>query len=146
MCRLSAIFRVFFGGPTGRSSPIGRSMRWHGAGGPGGDRVFVSLPPGGTLLAARAALQRGLACSTAGGTHHAFADHGSGYCFLNDLAVAARLLTAADGHRSRRVLIVDLDVHQVSPDRYQGRGIPGWRPALVANWQLHAAVESSVRC
>ena len=63
-------------------------------------------------LAAQVALQRGLACSTAGGTHHAFVGHGSGYCFLNDLAVAARLLTTDGG--LDRVLIVDLDVHQVS--------------------------------
>ncbi|XP_043190996.1 uncharacterized protein SYNPCC7002_A1628-like isoform X2 [Amphibalanus amphitrite] len=70
----------------------------------------VRYETGGTVLAARAALQRGLACSTAGGTHHAFPGHGSGYCFLNDLAVAARLLGAGDN--PRRVLIVDLDVHQ----------------------------------
>ncbi|XP_043240299.1 ethanolamine kinase 1-like isoform X1 [Amphibalanus amphitrite] len=70
----------------------------------------VRYETGGTVQAARAALQRGLACSTAGGTHHAFPGHGSGYCFLNDLAVAARLLGAGDD--PRRVLIVDLDVHQ----------------------------------
>ncbi|KAM9852861.1 uncharacterized protein ACBR49_003727 [Aulostomus maculatus] len=64
---------------------------------------------GGTVLAAEVALQRGLACSTAGGTHHAFPSYGSGFCLLNDLAVAARYLL--DFHR-RKVLIVDLDVHQ----------------------------------
>jgi len=56
-------------------------------------------------LATQIARERGLACSTGGGTHHAFPDHGSGYCLLNDLAVAARL-------SKRKVLIVDLDVHQ----------------------------------
>ncbi len=46
----------------------------------------------GTLLAAELALAHGLACSTAGGTHHAYYDFGSGYCIFNDLAVAARSL------------------------------------------------------
>jgi acetoin utilization deacetylase AcuC-like enzyme len=63
-----------------------------------------------TLLAAELALEHGLACSTAGGTHHAFYDFGSGYCIFNDLAVTARSLRRAS--RVRRVLIVDLDVHQ----------------------------------
>ncbi|KAM6932779.1 LOW QUALITY PROTEIN: uncharacterized protein PEZ65_007881 [Lycodopsis pacificus] len=48
---------------------------------------------GGTVLAAEVALQRGLACSTAGGTHHAFPSYGSGFCLLNDLAVAAKYLS-----------------------------------------------------
>uniref|UniRef100_A0A674PET6 Histone deacetylase 12 n=1 Tax=Takifugu rubripes TaxID=31033 RepID=A0A674PET6_TAKRU len=64
---------------------------------------------GGTLLAAELALQRGLACSTAGGTHHAFPGFGSGFCLLNDLAVAAKYVSAS---LKRKVLIVDLDVHQ----------------------------------
>jgi acetoin utilization deacetylase AcuC-like enzyme len=64
----------------------------------------------GTLLAAELALEHGLACSTAGGTHHAYYDFGSGFCIFNDLAVAARALAARG--RVRRVLIVDLDVHQ----------------------------------
>ena len=65
---------------------------------------------GGTLLTARLALEQGLACNTAGGTHHAFPDHGSGFCFLNDLAVTARQLLARG--LVGRLLIVDLDVHQ----------------------------------
>lgn len=65
---------------------------------------------GGTILAARLALEHGLACSTGGGTHHAFPDRGSGYCLLNDMAVAAASLIH-DG-TVQRVLIVDLDVHQ----------------------------------
>ncbi|XP_075892597.1 uncharacterized protein SYNPCC7002_A1628 [Nelusetta ayraudi] len=64
---------------------------------------------GGTVLAAEVALQRGLACSTAGGTHHAFPSYGSGFCLLNDLAVAAKHLSSST---SRKVLVVDLDVHQ----------------------------------
>ncbi|KAM9317825.1 uncharacterized protein KZ484_022219 [Pholidichthys leucotaenia] len=66
---------------------------------------------GGTLLAAEVALQRGLACSTAGGTHHAFPSFGSGFCLLNDLAVAAKHLLDNSATK-RKVLIVDLDVHQ----------------------------------
>ncbi|XP_061828516.1 uncharacterized protein SYNPCC7002_A1628 isoform X1 [Nerophis lumbriciformis] len=66
---------------------------------------------GGTVLAAQLALQRGLACSTGGGTHHAFPSYGSGFCLLNDLAVAARHL-ASGPSRKKKVLIVDLDVHQ----------------------------------
>lgn len=68
-------------------------------------------PTGGTVLAAEVALQRGLACSTAGGTHHAFPSYGSGFCLLNDLAVAAKHLSSST---SRKVLVVDLDVHQVA--------------------------------
>jgi len=64
----------------------------------------------GTLLAARAALEDGLAANLAGGTHHAFPGHGEGFCVLNDVAVAIRVLQR-DG-RARRALVVDLDVHQ----------------------------------
>ena len=65
---------------------------------------------GGTIEAARAALEDGIAMNLAGGTHHAFADHGEGFCVFNDVAVATRLLQR-EGH-VRRVAIVDLDVHQ----------------------------------
>jgi acetoin utilization deacetylase AcuC-like enzyme len=64
----------------------------------------------GTLEAARAALDDGLAGNLAGGTHHAFPGHGEGFCVLNDVAVAIRVLQR-DG-RIRRALVVDLDVHQ----------------------------------
>ena len=64
----------------------------------------------GTWLAAGAALADGLAGNLAGGTHHAFADHGEGFCVLNDVAVAIRRLRAEG--RVRRALVVDLDVHQ----------------------------------
>ncbi|WP_439607503.1 histone deacetylase family protein [Hydrogenophaga sp.] len=73
---------------------------------------------GATLLASRNALGGGgLAANLAGGTHHAYADKGSGFCVFNDFAVAARLMQAenARSHRARgplRVAIVDLDVHQ----------------------------------
>ena len=64
----------------------------------------------GTYLGALAALEDGLAANLAGGTHHAFAGHGEGFCVLNDVAVAIRALQS-DG-RAHRFLVVDLDVHQ----------------------------------
>jgi acetoin utilization deacetylase AcuC-like enzyme len=64
----------------------------------------------GTWLAARAALADGLAGNLAGGTHHAYPDHGEGFCVLNDVAIAIRRLQA-DGEL-RRALIIDVDVHQ----------------------------------
>jgi acetoin utilization deacetylase AcuC-like enzyme len=77
------------------------------------DRARRSV--GATISAARAALATGLAMNVAGGTHHASADKGGGYCVFNDAAVAARLMQA-EWHRTRRqllrVAIVDLDVHQ----------------------------------
>jgi acetoin utilization deacetylase AcuC-like enzyme len=65
---------------------------------------------GATIAACRAALDDGAAVNLAGGTHHAGPDRGEGYCCLNDVAVAARLMQAE--RRARRVAIVDLDVHQ----------------------------------
>ncbi len=65
---------------------------------------------GGTLAAARAALEDGVAANLAGGTHHAFPGHGEGFCVFNDVAVAAR--DVLDGGRARRVAVLDLDVHQ----------------------------------
>ncbi len=65
---------------------------------------------GGTLLTAQLALEHGLACNTAGGTHHAFPSYGSGFCIFNDLAIAAKVLLAQE--RIQKVLILDLDVHQ----------------------------------
>lgn len=65
---------------------------------------------GGTILTAKLALQHGLACNTAGGTHHAFPSYGSGFCIFNDLAIAPRVLQKLG--LVKKVLIVDLDVHQ----------------------------------
>lgn len=64
----------------------------------------------GTIDCARYAISNGVALNVAGGTHHAFADHGDGFCLLNDFAVAARLLLSTD--EVEKVVIVDLDVHQ----------------------------------
>lgn len=65
---------------------------------------------GATLAAARHALAWGFGANLAGGTHHAYADHGEGYCVLNDVAIAARCLLRQG--LVDQVLIVDLDVHQ----------------------------------
>ncbi len=65
---------------------------------------------GGTLAAARAALVEGIAGNLAGGTHHAYAGHGEGFCVFNDIAVATRILLAEG--QVKRVTVVDLDVHQ----------------------------------
>lgn len=70
---------------------------------------------GATVAAARAALVDGRAVYLAGGTHHAAADSGSGYCVFNDVAVAARVVqheATLPGARVPRILIVDTDVHQ----------------------------------
>ena len=71
-------------------------------------RAFAVV--GGTLGAARAALRDGLGINLAGGTHHAFADHGEGYCIFHDMVIALQRLRQ-DG-LAKRFLIIDLDVHQ----------------------------------
>jgi acetoin utilization deacetylase AcuC-like enzyme len=71
-------------------------------------RAFAVI--GGTIGAAQLALDEGVAANLAGGTHHAFADHGEGYCIFNDMVIAMRRLRA-DGD-ARRFLVIDLDVHQ----------------------------------
>jgi acetoin utilization deacetylase AcuC-like enzyme len=68
------------------------------------------LEVGGTLAASRAALRDGLACNLAGGTHHAFADRGLGYCVLNDVAIAIHDLEATEP--GRRYAVIDTDAHQ----------------------------------
>ncbi|RVT95128.1 histone deacetylase [Sphingomonas crocodyli] len=70
----------------------------------------AQLAPGGTWMAAKLALEHGYAANMAGGSHHALADTGAGYCVFNDLAITAnRLIEEGD---AGRVMIVDLDVHQ----------------------------------
>jgi acetoin utilization deacetylase AcuC-like enzyme len=78
------------------------------------------LMTGGTIAAAAAALDEGRAAHVGGGLHHAFANHGEGFCPLNDIAVAIRVLQASStgspgagpAARVRRAAVVDLDVHQ----------------------------------
>ena len=65
---------------------------------------------GGTVLASKLAKDNGLACNTAGGSHHANYDEGAGYCVFNDVAVAAQYLLNRE--LASRILIIDLDVHQ----------------------------------
>ena len=71
-------------------------------------RSFVAT--GGTVLASKLALDSKLACNTAGGSHHATFDSGAGYCVFNDVAVAANYLKNKE--YAKKLLIVDLDVHQ----------------------------------
>ncbi|HWI20233.1 MAG TPA: histone deacetylase, partial [Vicinamibacterales bacterium] len=65
---------------------------------------------GATIAASRIAVDEGVSANLAGGTHHAFADRGEGFCVFNDVAVAARVLQQ-DQH-ARRIAVIDLDVHQ----------------------------------
>lgn len=80
------------------------------------DRARRSV--GASISAARLAMAQGIAANLAGGTHHAYADKGSGFCVFNDFAVAARVLQAEWGRTAQRgseglqVAIIDLDVHQ----------------------------------
>ena len=70
---------------------------------------------GATIAACRAALAEGISANMAGGTHHASAGKGGGFCVFNDAAVAARLMQAERGRRGRiplQVAVIDLDVHQ----------------------------------
>ena len=68
------------------------------------------IATGGTVLASKLAINNGLACNTAGGSHHANFDGGAGYCVFNDVAVSAQYLL--DRGLAGRILILDLDVHQ----------------------------------
>ena len=71
---------------------------------------FALLSVGGTVLAARKALECGLAVHLGGGFHHAFPDHGEGFCLLNDVAVAVRKMI--EEKLARKVMVVDCDLHQ----------------------------------
>lgn len=71
------------------------------------ERTFAEAA--GTLHTARLAMRHGVACSTAGGTHHAHRERGGGFCIVNDLAICALELVATG--EAERVLVVDLDVH-----------------------------------
>lgn len=65
---------------------------------------------GGTVLAARLAMERGIAMNIGGGFHHAFSNHGEGFCALNDIAIAVRKMQAEG--IAKRAIILDVDVHQ----------------------------------
>jgi acetoin utilization deacetylase AcuC-like enzyme len=87
---------------------------------------------GGTLGACRAALEEGLAANLAGGTHHAFASQGEGYCVFNDSAIAARAVQ--DEGLVERVVVVDTDVHQGNGTAAILRGDP-----TVFTFSIHGA-------
>ena len=72
-------------------------------------RVATWLCAGGCTLAGRLALERGIAVHLGGGFHHAFPDHGEGFCLINDVAIAIRVLQREGV--VRRAVVVDLDVH-----------------------------------
>jgi acetoin utilization deacetylase AcuC-like enzyme len=87
--------------------------------------------PGGTYLAARLAIDGGYAANTAGGSHHALADTGAGYCVFNDLAIAA--IRLVEEGTVGRVLIVDCDVHQGDGTAALTAGRPD-----IATYSIHA--------
>ena len=89
----------------------------------------AQVVPGGTYLAARLALEHGFAANTAGGSHHALAETGAGYCVFNDLAIAAIRL-AEEGVR---VAVVDVDVHQGDGTAALTAGREG-----IATYSIHA--------
>jgi acetoin utilization deacetylase AcuC-like enzyme len=76
----------------------------------------------GTLAASHAALEDGVACNLAGGTHHAFPDRGEGYCVFNDVAVAVRSLQRLDPYY--QLMVVDLDAHQGNGTHFIFAGDP----------------------
>ncbi|SEK43854.1 Acetoin utilization deacetylase AcuC [Sphingomonas palmae] len=98
----------------------------------------AAVVPGGTYLAALLALERGFAANTAGGSHHALANTGAGYCIFNDLAIAAHRLVGEG--RVDRVAVVDCDVHQGDGTAALTAGHP-----QIATYSIHAAKNFPVR-
>lgn len=97
----------------------------------------AAVVPGGTWLAGKIALETGFAANTAGGSHHALAATGAGYCVFNDLAIAAVRLAEEDG---LRVLVVDCDVHQGDGTAALTAGYP-----QIATYSIHAEKNFPVR-
>jgi acetoin utilization deacetylase AcuC-like enzyme len=98
----------------------------------------AAIVPHGTWLAACIALEHGFAANTAGGSHHALANTGAGFCVFNDLAVAAARLI--DERRVARVLVVDCDVHQGDGTAALLAGRPE-----IATYSIHAEKNFPVR-
>ncbi len=97
----------------------------------------------GTLECALFAIQHGLAYNIAGGTHHAFADHGEGFCLFNDIAVASHCLLEREDllhHEIKKILIIDLDVHQGNGTAHIFRD-----DDRVFTWSMHGAKNYPVR-
>ncbi len=106
------------------------------------------LHAGGSILAARLALEQGVSVNLGGGFHHAFPDHGEGFCMVNDLAIAIRAM-ATEG-RVARAMVVDCDVHQGNgtavcfnpkavASQPQGWSAPLFQPPRSVNVKEHAA-------
>ena len=96
------------------------------------------MVPGGTWMAAHLAMEHGFAANSAGGSHHALAATGAGYCVFNDLALAAvRLIAEGTVHR---LLVVDVDVHQGDGTAALLAGRPG-----IATYSIHAEKNFPVR-
>ena len=98
---------------------------------------------GATVMAARTAFQEGVAANLAGGTHHAYADKGGGFCVFNDVAVAARLIQAEWGRQQRgalQVAVIDLDVHQGNGTAHIFRNEP-----RVFTFSMHGAKNFPLR-
>ena len=87
---------------------------------------------GGTIAACRAALEDGVGVNLAGGTHHAFPDHGQGYCLFNDVVIAIREMQAAG--RIHRAVVLDGDVHQGNGTAAMVAGDP-----TIFTFSLHGA-------
>jgi acetoin utilization deacetylase AcuC-like enzyme len=98
----------------------------------------ASRVPGGTFRAALIAMAHGFAANSAGGSHHALAGTGAGYCVFNDLAIAAVRLVE-EGH-AQRVLVVDCDVHQGDGTAALTAG-----RADIATYSIHAEKNFPVR-
>ncbi|MGH6614035.1 histone deacetylase family protein [Sphingomonas sp.] len=98
----------------------------------------AAVVPGGTWLAAQLALDRGFAANTAGGSHHALADTGAGFCVFNDLAVTA--IRLVEERSVERVLVVDCDVHQGDGTAALTAGRPD-----IATYSIHAEKNFPVR-
>lgn len=96
-----------------------------------GVALRARLASSGTVLTGRLALEFGLACNTAGGSHHARREHGAGFCVFNDVAVAVRVLQSEG--RIANALVVDLDVHQGDGTAAIFRDDP-----TVATFSIHA--------
>lgn len=113
----------------------------------------VWLATGGTILAAQNALRDGLGCNLGGGFHHAYPDHGEGFCAIHDVAVAIRRLQA-DG-AIRKAMVVDTDVHHGNGTAaifaddpsvftlsiHQENNYPAYKPASTLDLDLADRVE-----
>ena len=98
----------------------------------------AAVVPGGTWLARRLALAEGFAANSAGGSHHALADTGAGFCVFNDLAIAAVRLVEEGS--VERLLVVDCDVHQGDGTAALLAGRPG-----ITTYSIHAEKNFPVR-